>query len=639
MDTKPDSSSDNNHYWHPIASSTDLTPRHVFHGQLLGRELAVWRADDGNVNVWENRCLHRGVRLSIGVNDGRELVCQYHGWRYANRTAGCTYIPAHPADSPARTICNNRYPVTEQYGLIWSAESALPATHNSASVPDIDPGFLNGSITAPVADGDLNTATIRALNTEREIDAGRLLVLRPIPVNATIDIVSTVLQSYGYIHPLSNTPVHCAVEARDTYRHTTQVTPLTANDCIASNANPPAELIQLHFIIQPVDSARSVIRGFMSGSSTIEHPTTWLQLHNAALSQLRIVAEQQMQAIIPPAAWEVSITPVSESLAKMPGISNAAATTQRVVVRAITDTAKDIKSVEMAAITGDLATWQPGSHIDVLLANGLTRQYSLTNGPGQTDHYNIGVKLEAESSGGSSFIHHSLKPGDVLTVSPPRNNFSLRRDAVKTLLIAGGIGITPLLSMAKALFHSDLPFELHYFVADNSHVAFKSCLDEFGKAANIVTGLDPTETNSRLQQLLAHYENAHHVYLCGPGPMLDSAKAIAEAHSWPDESVHFEYFKNATEVSQDKPFSVALARTGITLQVPAGETLLSVLRNNAVALPSSCEQGACGTCIVDVIDGTPLHQDVYLSNAEKKRGNCMMTCVSRALSDSLTLDI
>ena len=91
---------------HPIAASHDLPFRHVFHGQLLGREFAVWRADDGYVNVWENRCLHRGVRLSIGVSDGRELKCQYHGWRYSNRTAGCTYIPAHPADAPARTITN-----------------------------------------------------------------------------------------------------------------------------------------------------------------------------------------------------------------------------------------------------------------------------------------------------------------------------------------------------------------------------------------------------------------------------------------------------------------------------------------------------------------------------------------------------
>ena len=139
------------HRWHPIAASSDLVSRHVFHGQLLGREFAVWRADDGFVNVWENRCLHRGVRLSIGINDGRELKCQYHGWRYANRTAGCTYIPAHPADAPARTITNRTFAAVERYGMVWSAEAP------EGEVPSI-----------------------------AGIGEGEQLVLRPIPLDAPV---------------------------------------------------------------------------------------------------------------------------------------------------------------------------------------------------------------------------------------------------------------------------------------------------------------------------------------------------------------------------------------------------------------------------------------------------------------------
>ena len=138
--------------WYPIASSLDVPKRHVYHAQLLGREFAVWRADVGNVNVWENRCLHRGVRLSIGINEGTELRCQYHGWRYANRTAGCTYIPAHPADAPSRTICNNTYPVCEFLGMIWSGEEAIS---------DI-PSFKNFD---------------------------EFTVLRPLPMNAHFDLV------------------------------------------------------------------------------------------------------------------------------------------------------------------------------------------------------------------------------------------------------------------------------------------------------------------------------------------------------------------------------------------------------------------------------------------------------------------
>ena len=152
--------------WYPIASSSDLPKRHVYHAQLLGREFAVWRADDGNVNVWENRCLHRGVRLSIGVNEGGELKCQYHGWRYANRTAGCTYIPAHPADAPARTIRNNSYPSVEKYGLIWACEE------------DRD-GFPQLS--------DFEVAT----------------VLRPIPLWAPKEVVVEALTSYRWISPAS----------------------------------------------------------------------------------------------------------------------------------------------------------------------------------------------------------------------------------------------------------------------------------------------------------------------------------------------------------------------------------------------------------------------------------------------------
>jgi len=107
--------------WYPIAASHDLPFRHVYHAKLLDQELAVWRADDGFVNIWQNRCLHRGVRLSIGINDGQELKCQYHGWRYTNRTAGCTYIPAHPEKAPARTITNRIFPCVERFGLVWSA--------------------------------------------------------------------------------------------------------------------------------------------------------------------------------------------------------------------------------------------------------------------------------------------------------------------------------------------------------------------------------------------------------------------------------------------------------------------------------------------------------------------------------------
>jgi nitrite reductase/ring-hydroxylating ferredoxin subunit len=183
--------------WYPIAASHDLPFRHVFHAKLLGQELAAWRADDGFVNVWQNRCLHRGVRLSIGINDGHELKCQYHGWRYANRTAGCTYIPAHPDKAPARTITNRIFACVERYGLIWSALETPTGDPAEGATLDENPLVLRGiEVRAPagrvaalldstviaatifVQPTDSESCVMRSLLSPAPEPAGRLQVLR-----------------------------------------------------------------------------------------------------------------------------------------------------------------------------------------------------------------------------------------------------------------------------------------------------------------------------------------------------------------------------------------------------------------------------------------------------------------------------
>jgi ferredoxin len=130
-----------------------------------------------------------------------------------------------------------------------------------------------------------------------------------------------------------------------------------------------------------------------------------------------------------------------------------------------------------------------------------------------------------------------------------------------------------------------------------------------------------------------------HLYLCGPGPMLQAARRIAAELGWPETAVHFEYFKNTNKIDDSSSFEVALARSCVTLKVPAGKTILEVMREAGVDMPSSCEQGACGTCLATVIEGEPDHQDVYLNDAEKKSGTKIMTCVSRAKSARLVLDL
>ena len=577
--------------WHPIASAEDLPYRHIFQGQLLGRELAVWRADDDFVNVWENRCLHRGTRLSIGRSDGLELRCQYHGWRYANRSAGCTYIPAHPADAPARTICNRTFPSVERYGLIWSGEEP------TGEPPEI-----------------------------AALENAETLLLRNIAVNAPLNLVLGHLANYRF--SITGDPDNLATTSMD-YQDGCSLS-LTAT-CDGKKST-------VVFFVQPVDSNRSVIRGVLSNSPEGAERLLTLRHHSAELSRLRDIVE--LEALDGP-SLEPMVATIEQVPIALPEITTPSGRKAALRVQVLRKwaTAEGVVGLELESIGEPLPTHQPGAHIDVHLPNGLVRQYSLTNAPGEGSLYRLGVKLEADSRGGSACLHETVKEGDVLAISEPRNNFPLRRDAVKTILIAGGIGVTPLLSMAQTLRNNKLDYELHYFAQTDGHLAFPEVLHELGEAVVLHLGLSPDETSQALTALLAGPQPAMHIYVCGPGPMLEATRRIASEADWPDEAIHFEYFKNTIEVDSSSSFEVSLARSALTLEVPSGKTILEVLRDNGIALMSSCEQGACGTCEVTVIEGEPEHQDVYLNDSEKLAGQRIMTCVSRAKSPLLVLDI
>ena len=303
-------------------------------------------------------------------------------------------------------------------------------------------------------------------------------------------------------------------------------------------------------------------------------------------------------------------------------------------------TADGIMAFEFVPIDGErpLPAVQPGAHIDVHMAEGMLRPYSLTNGPGDTV-YRIGVKREPRSRGGSVAMHDSVAVGDRLRISPPRNNFPLRRDAEHTLLLAGGIGVTPLLAMAQTLAATGAGFELHYFVRSGEHVAFAEVVETLGPGVVVHQGLDPEATAGVVKSLLAEPGFSHQVYACGPGPMLDAVRATARSAGWPDGSVRFEYFQNPNEVDLDSTFEIALSRSARTLPVPAGETILDVLRTAGVAVEASCEQGACGTCVVPLLDGRADHQDVFLTDGQKEAQDRIAVCVSRAETERLVLEL
>jgi ferredoxin-NADP reductase/nitrite reductase/ring-hydroxylating ferredoxin subunit len=555
--------------WHPIAASTDLVFRHVFHGKLAGQELAVWRADDGNVNIWENRCLHRGVRLSIGMNDGAELKCQYHGWRYANRSASCTYIPAHPANSPARQVTNRTFPVAERYGLVWSA--------------------LEAGATFP------------------ELPEGDWFALRAVTVDAP---AQTVLEGLA--------------EAA------TQLVPLSPLAFgLVLRAAPEERLI---VFAQPLDAGTVVLRALRDGTPDDAEPT--LRRFNRILTGLRDRIEAAI--VIRPDTVEPDFAPVSADLAALPAPRSGALT---VVVARKWWAAEDVVGLELKPLSGTLPAFQPGAHIDVTLPDGTLRQYSLTNGPGEWESWVIGVRRQRDSRGGSRMIAEQLREGDLLAVSEPRHKFPLRRDATRTVLIAGGIGITPLLAMAKALQHGGHPFELHAFARSAGHLPFADRLQAFGDHLHRHLGQDPDQTAAAVRSLLGPHGFAQHVYVCGSARMIDTVTRAAADLGWPEEAVHYEHFSNDRAIDASSAFTVELARSALTVSVPPGVTLLAAIRDAGVTVPSSCEKGACGTCVVPVLDGVPDHQDVYLNATEKRACRAIVTCVSRAQTARLVLDL
>ena len=574
---------------HPVASSAEVVPRHVARARLLGQDLAIWRADDGFVNVWADRCLHRGVRLSVAANDGAELACPYHGWRYANRSGNCVYMPAHPGEAPPRSLRVPSYRGEERYGLVWSGGS-----------PDAEPPSIP------------------------HLDTGDTLVLRALPVNAPADVALEGLHEYCFEPvPAAGGDVSIICDSPGPYAI-----------AVTARANG-TETAAVHFV-QPVDAGRCVIRPVLSGSPAPGQRLSVLRHHARRLEDLRVRLEASVSTPVEVRGPAAPLKPLAR-----PAATAAPGRTPQVEVSVTRKwlTAAGIAAFELAPVSGQLPSFQPGAHVDVHLPNGLVRQYSLTNGPGLTAVYRLGVKLEPDSRGGSRYMHESVGEGDTLQLSEPHNNFPLRRDAARTVLIAGGIGVTPLLSMAQTLERQQLGWELHYFAQSDDHVAFGEVLEPLSAGLVKHLGLSPEQTADELEKITHGYEAASHVYICGPGPMIKAARTIAAGAGWPEDAVHFEYFKNESDLDDASSFEVVLARRGQTVVVGEGVSVLESLRDAGVDMPSSCEQGLCGTCMVTVLEGELDHQDVYFNDSERAAGDRLLTCVSRATSKRIVLDL
>lgn len=315
----------------------------------------------------------------------------------------------------------------------------------------------------------------------------------------------------------------------------------------------------------------------------------------------------------------------------------------RVKVKQVRDEALDVRSFELVrADGGALPAFAPGSHIDVRAAEGVVRQYSLCSPPDETASYLIAVKKEPASRGGSRAMHEQVREGSELSISAPRNNFALDPRAGHHLLVAGGIGITPLLSMARHLLREGASFELQYFSRSIEHTAFHGLLSgpEFRGRVAFHYALEPEAVRAYLRKLLWARANGAHLYLCGPRPFMDMVEASA-APTWPPDAVHLEYF-GADPASLSGPrgsFKVRLARSGGEYVVPPDMSIVKALAGHGITIETSCEQGVCGTCLTGLLEGEADHRDVFLTDEERQAGDKLMPCVSRARGEVLVLDL
>jgi ferredoxin-NADP reductase len=315
--------------------------------------------------------------------------------------------------------------------------------------------------------------------------------------------------------------------------------------------------------------------------------------------------------------------------------SGSAAVTLRV-------TAKEAASDGVVVLTlahpdgSRLPDWAPGAHIDLVLPNGVTRQYSLCGSRWDAFSYRVGVLRELDGRGGSAYVHDVLRVGDTVGVGGPRNNFALA-PSPRYLFIAGGIGITPLLPMVHQADLLDADWDLLYGGRRRSSMAFLDELAGYGERVHV-----RPEDEYGLLDLPAWLDPVQPgvmIYCCGPGPLLDAVERACAGR--PAHTLRTERFvaKEQGAPVRDLPFEVQLARTGAQVTVTPDVSVLDAVRTVGVDVLSSCQQGTCGTCETGVVEGTPDHRDSILADDERAVGDCMFICVSRSCTDRLVLDL
>ena len=313
-----------------------------------------------------------------------------------------------------------------------------------------------------------------------------------------------------------------------------------------------------------------------------------------------------------------------------------------VQIKSIQDLTANIRSFELITEDGqDLPSFTAGSHIDVVLENGLTRQYSIANCSSEKDRYIIGVLEDGQSRGGSSYIHQQFKVGDRIEISEPRNLFPVHQNTNKAVLFAGGIGITPILSMAHTLKRENIPFEFYYFIRNENVIAFKDVLQTKFSGEIHFHIEDDAMNHLDVNQILSEPLANKHLYVCGPNGFMDYIFKTAEQNHWQKDHLHKEHFAAESVIGNDEntKFSIKIASTGELIPISAEESITDVLEKCGVNIAVSCEQGICGTCLTNVLEGEPDHRDMFLTDEERASNKIFTPCCSRSKTKVLVLDL
>ena len=310
-------------------------------------------------------------------------------------------------------------------------------------------------------------------------------------------------------------------------------------------------------------------------------------------------------------------------------------------VASIRDVAEDIREFTLIprnAIT--FPAFAAGAHIDVHVAQGLVRQYSLCNSPSDRSRFVIAVKKEVDGRGGSRAMHENVTVGQTIEISEPRNNFPLAEAATDYVLVAGGIGITPILGMAHELYERGASFEMHVCARDQASLPFGDSLSELPFSDRISVYFTDTEAFVP-ETAVGAWTEGRELYMCGPGGFMEWVETSLTGADWPDQTIFSETFvAREIDMSENKTFEVELARSGKILTVKPDQFLLDVLNDNGAGVICSCTQGICGSCITPVLSGEPEHRDAVMSDAERAANDKMCVCVGRAKSgDRLVLDL